>query len=87
MESKMLLTLQKQRKMEKQLVKAIKADPPSFKKRGISGWADVITAKYMRELKKMTEPTAESDVEKAALEYAKSIGEGSELLDTLTKGI
>jgi hypothetical protein len=69
MEGKMLSTINKQHKMEKKLVKRIKVDPPSFKKRGTSGWADVITAKYLRELKKTAKPTAESEVEKYVHRY------------------
>lgn len=86
LEEKMMEAQKKQRKMGKLLVKKIEENPPSLKRRSIISWSDVLTADYLKALKKNSNPTVKNEVEECAFNYAKSINESRSLIKEETKG-
>jgi CxxC motif-containing protein len=71
--------------MGKNLLKEIKKDPPKNNKRSMGALSDSITLKFMNLLQKEKEPKTEGKVQENALEYAKSILEGKEIMTEIVK--
>lgn len=72
-EEKLKQSFEKQNRLEKELVKAVKNSNPDYRSKSLVQWVDTITVDCMRKLKVDREYKGTTVVEQKGMDYARSI--------------